>query len=207
MLLEKTELAREALRTRSPLLSVRERQLLVLVDGRRTVAELRALMGEAVERELDALHSRAFVQGVAQERAVHPAAAKPGGAGAFRGPVVAPGASAGPTPSTTPSMARTPRRSLAGSRLYLTDMLLMMRQPSASAWAAALQSNDDVAQLLDTMAGACQYLLGLQERAMGPAVVRQLLATLPEENAQDLEELLGEDLAAACAPSAALAVA
>ncbi|MGQ0709078.1 MAG: hypothetical protein ACT4NV_04950 [Rhodoferax sp.] len=83
MLLEKSELAREALRTRSPLLSVRERQILVLVDGRRTVAALQALLGAAVERELDGLRARALVQGVVQERGVH-AASRPGSGLSYR---------------------------------------------------------------------------------------------------------------------------
>lgn len=204
MLLEKTESARAAMQSRSPLLSVRERQILVMVNGKRTVAELKAMLGEGVEQELDSLRARALVQGPPKASAVVAPAA-------IAMPVQAPFApvDASPPPEqvavSAPPTRAVQRRSLASGRMYLTDMLLMMRRPHASAWASALQGCADTPQLVDTMAGACQFLLGLQERGMGPAVVAQLLATLPQEQATELEDLLGEAGAACTQPGALMA--
>ena len=155
---KKTELAVQALQQRESTLSVRQRQILIVIDGRRTTDEVVQLFGPEASRVLDTLRSGGWIAPANPAPVVAPPAEPPGRAG--HGPAA--------------------RKSLAAARLYLSDILLMTRRPAASAWASTLQSCRDEQALVQSMAQACIFLTELQGPGMVEKIIGQLQKFLPE---------------------------
>lgn len=177
MLLHRTDKARAELRANTRTLGLRERGLLFIADGSRSLDDVRALYGS----QGDTLVQGLIAQGFLALRSGQ-AAGVPSGA-----PVAAPVAA----PATAPAEAATGtfagRRSLASTRMYLFDLcerLFARRAPEeAERFRALLRDARDRTQMLeagDAMLAAIEQAAGA-ERA---ATIRARIALLlPAETA------------------------
>ncbi|WP_420993693.1 hypothetical protein ACKI2N_015295 [Cupriavidus sp. 30B13] len=116
-LLEKTEAGREVLGQRAGTLDRRSRALLIMVDGRTSMADM---VSRAGQLGLDASAVMQLIDGGLVKLAAGPAGAAQGA------PAAQPAAPAAPaaTPSPAPAPAEAGRkRSLAAARMYLMDVM------------------------------------------------------------------------------------
>lgn len=138
MLLQKTDKARLELSPGVRTLSLRERSLLLLADGK-PLSDLQAMYNGIGAQIVDNLMRQGYLTG--------PAALPD----AIAAPVVAP-ATPEPTP-TTPEQPSDALRSLAGTRMYLFDICERMfarRDPAlAQHFHGALRASRDRASMLD----------------------------------------------------------
>lgn len=165
---KKTELALQALQQRESTLSVRQRQILIVVDGRRTTDDVAQLFGPEASKVLDALRNGGWIAPISPAPVAPQTAAAPVGVPA----AVFSAQRAAEAPAA--------RKSLAAARMYLSDILLMTRRPAASAWASTLQACRDEQVLVQSMAQACIFLTELQGPGMAEKIIGQLQKFLPE---------------------------
>lgn len=148
----KTELARNALATRDPVLSLSERRLLILCDGKRTTEELSTLLGPETLAMLERLGERGFV-------ALPPAPP-----------------AAQPAPVTGPPSATRNRRSAAIAKLYMNDMLVLMRRDDARDMSARLQATSSEHEIRVAVDAA----LVLIATVSGPPYARKVASRVAE---------------------------
>ncbi len=186
MAMIKTDKARMALRDRASL-SVQERQILILSDGRRSRQEIASWLGDTAWTLMDALLAQGYLA-VQDERLrevraqpgrrAAPTAAVPGqGGGIPRAASRAWGQAAVSPLAVSPRPARradvseersTPpaekqaeaKRSLAACKMYALGILQMQRSGEAQTLVARLQRSSDEAALL---AGVSEMLLFLKQ--------------------------------------------
>lgn len=96
------------------------------------------------------------------------------------------GDSADPYATRAPSSVRT-KRSLAGSKMYLMDLLQMQRHPDASALAVSIHTSDDEAELVRAMMDAWRFIYARSGPNYAEQVADKLAQTLPERFLPDLE--------------------
>ena len=164
MALHKTDLARDTLaRNTGTTLSLRERRVLILADGRRTLADLRQLLvGEDVGPLVTTLLVRGFLR---DDAATVPAAA--------------------PTPATTPLPAAAPaparnRRSLAAAKMYVADQLQLQRDPAIAIHRDAVHAARDDEALLVAMAAATRAMATRTSASVGDRMRERVREALPE---------------------------
>lgn len=226
MLLHKTALAHSALHAGSRAgLSLAERRVLIVVDGKRTLDEVVALLGPDILPLLDRLRRDDYLQQAATRPAPAPSGSGVGGAlsGLLRATadvlqarseqvraghalpthasaarvVAAPEPSAQP-PHTPSARARGQRRSLVAAKMYMIDMLQLQRHPDAVECKARIQfaSGDDA--LLDAILEGLHALHRLTNASYGQRILARLGEALPEH----LLPALDEAVAALHAPPA-----
>lgn len=156
----KTELARTALAERDPALGPAERRLLILCDGKRPIDELTALLGPQTTERLQQLATAGFV---AMQR---PAAPEP------------------VLPATAP-LPR-PRRSPAVAKIYMLDMLTLMRSEAADAMAAEINAATAEAGVMHAIHGALHFIAGVSGPRYARKLALQLRDTVPEPWATDM---------------------
>ncbi len=183
----KTEKAHNALRDRPADVSVLERRILILSDGRRGDEEIAELLGAQAR---DAL-ARLLRDGYLSDRDAAPvmpaaASAAPPAAEEKRGP---PGAA--PTSS---------RRSIAAAKMYVIDMLQLQRGPEAAAIAAAVRACRDQDELAAHMLRALRFIHGAANPSLSRRVADRLAEIMPEQYLPELDvfrdALFGERSAA-----------
>ena len=164
MRLAKTDKARDALGAgRIGAIDLRDRQVLILADGKRTRAELIAMLGAERVPSIDRLVREGFLASADSAPMVVPLA-----------PVAAPA----PTPTSTPSAKR---RSLAGAKMYLIDMLQLQRTPTSAELRLAIQSTSDPVLLLDRLLEALDYLVTSTTPSYGERVSACFAEVVPED--------------------------
>lgn len=193
--LAKSSAGKLALQTRASELTARDRQILVLANGKSLRADLEAMLGGAAEKEIDRLAAMGYLvllstpasptgpdSSLQAPRSV-PASSrstphasdlpKP----ATQGPASAPA----PDPSQAVRLeASVPmRRSIAATKMYIIDMLQMMRRPEASALAAALHTSATEEELLTGALEAVTLMASLSGNSYALKVCTQLLAMVP----------------------------
>lgn len=223
MTLQKTAKAREAIDSRSPDLSARDRRVVILADGRRSRADLIGMLGADAQALLARLIDQGYLVETPDlaETDASPAPATPDDADRptigmppvlsrlVRGhrPTDPPSPTPTPSPPVEPAKAEaTPsrgRRSLAATKLYMVDMLQLMRHPDASARAVDLHTSREEHEVVDAIIAALNCVEGLAGREYVARMRRQLLATIPEAHLTRLEAALPDDPAAPPQPSAA----
>lgn len=167
----KTDLARTALQAHRAPLDMRQRRLLILCDGQRSIAELTGLLGQEAPAMVIQLVQAGYLS-------TGPAAAAPSP------PAVAEPARAAPA-QVTAAPAATPverRRSLVAARIYVLGILEMQRHPQAAALFRDLQqarAEDEVVQRLHS---AMRMLPGLTSDGYCQRVRQRLLEALPLEH-------------------------
>ena len=194
MILVKTEKARVALAERRAL-TPRERQLLLLADGRRSRHDLAQLLGAAS----DALLQRLLLDGYLVRAA--PAAASAHGwarAGEPQAQAATPPRASAPAhgPGPAPAMAATDapaqgaRRSLAGSKMYMVGLLQMLRDNEAAALAVGLHGAQDGGQLRHGLVGSLLFLHRRSGADYAARVTARLLEVLPHDALEPLCQAL-----------------
>ncbi|WP_049456240.1 hypothetical protein [Stenotrophomonas maltophilia] len=180
----KTDLARTALQAHRAPLDMRQRRLLILCDGQRTVAELTGLLGqEAPAMVIQLVQSGYLDTGPAAAPLPAPAV-----------PVARPAAPPAPTPITASAPAPAPtapverRRSLVAARIYVLGILEMQRHPQAAALFRDLQQARAEDEVLQRLQSAMQVLPGLTSDGYCQRVRQRLLEALPLEHCDAFAE-------------------
>ncbi|SNY65446.1 hypothetical protein [Stenotrophomonas sp. CC120223-11] len=172
----KTDLARTALQAHRAPLDMRQRRLLILCDGQRSIAELTGLLGpEAPAMVIQLVQAGYLSTGVP---APSPAAAV--------APMPTPPAGA-PAALAAPAVER--RRSLVAARIYVLGILEMQRHPQAAALFRDLQQARAEDEVLQRLQSAMQMLPGLTSDGYCQRVRQRLLEALPLEHCDAFAEV------------------
>ncbi|HEY1069971.1 hypothetical protein [Thermomonas sp.] len=210
MLLNKTPLARNALQAGSDAgLSLPERRILIVADGKRSLDALVSLLGSDILPVIDRLLRDGYLQ---RDDVPVEATARPGAgvAGAFTGllrattdvlqarseqiraatvkPATVPAGSTVPPAVPTvpvllppaPASARQ-RRSLVGAKMYLIDMLQLQRHPDAVEQKARIQFADGDDALLAALLDGLRVLQRLTPPSYAERIATRLGEVLPEQ--------------------------
>lgn len=210
MLLNKTPLARNALQAGSNAgLSLQERRILIVADGKRSLDALVSLLGPDILPVIDRLLRDGYLQ---RDDVPVEATARPGAgvAGAFTGllrattdvlqarseqiraatvrPAPVPAGSTVPPAVPTvpvllppaPASARQ-RRSLVGAKMYLIDMLQLQRHPDAVEQKARIQFADGDDALLAALLDGLRVLQRLTPPSYAERIATRLGEVLPEQ--------------------------
>lgn len=180
----KTEKAHSALRDRPADVSVLERRILILSDGRRGGAEITELLGVQAQQAL----ARLLREGYLADRDIATAAPAPSAAPEEKRELAA----AAPTSS---------RRSIAAAKMYIIDMLQLQRGPEAAAIASAIRSCRDPDELAAHMLRALRFIHSVANPSLSRRVADRLAEIMPEQYLAELDvfrdALFGDQTAAA----------
>ena len=171
----KTVLAHSALQSHRAPLDMRQRRVLIMADGERTLQELTLLLGPDTP-----VLVRQLCEG-----------------GYLSGPAVSPGTTralpaAAREPAATPvpaARASGPRRSLAAARLYVLGMLELQRNELAAQLHRQLQAAHDDAATLMALLEAVRQLPRMTTASYAQRVHQRLAEVLPEERLPALQAL------------------
>ncbi len=172
----KTDLARTALQAHRAPLDMRQRRLLILCDGQRTIADLTGLLGQ---------DAPAMVIQLVQAGYLSTGVPAPSPATAVA-PVPTPPAAA-PAALAAPAIER--RRSLVAARIYVLGILEMQRHPQAAALFRDLQQARAEDEVLQRLQSAMQMLPGLTSDGYCQRVRQRLLEALPLEHCDAFAEV------------------
>lgn len=156
----KTDLARTALAARDSTLGLAERRLLILCDGKRPLDELTALLGPDTPGMLERLQERGFL--------TRPPVAEP----APEPRPETPQEAIAPEPATT---ARN-RRSAAIAKIYVTDMLSLMRREDADAMSAHLHAATSEPEVMAAIDATLRFITEVS----GPRYARKIATRVAE---------------------------
>lgn len=160
----KTESGREALRTRDPALSARDRQILVLANGERAFQELAGMVGVGGAAAMERLVELGFLS------LGQPVATPPSNGASV--------AEAKPDPR--PEAASSERRSSAAAKMYLIDMLAMIRGPEANTLAALVHGSRSETELLDRLEPVLERIAQLTRPSYALRICQHLQTLLPQ---------------------------
>ncbi|KZE47594.1 hypothetical protein J3A72_000895 [Stenotrophomonas sp. PvP093] len=174
----KTELARTALQAHRAPLDMRQRRLLILCDGQRSIADLTGLLGQDAPAMVIQLEQAGYLST---------------GTGATAAPPP-PADAAAPAPATPAAAPAAPatgserRRSLVAARIYVLGILEMQRHPQAAALFRDLQQARAESEVLQVLHSAMQMLPGLTSEGYCQRVRQRLLEALPLEHCDAFTE-------------------
>lgn len=204
MQLHKTDLARAALAdTKSGALSLHQRRILILTDGKRSINDLMAMLGSDILGEVDALMRAGFLSaseasGVRPQLAAGLGQLLRGAATKVRNattpepssapreavaPIAAAPSPAPASPVLTPAPAPaaiTARRSLAASKMYVMDLLQMQRDLRIAECRTEIQCAQDEASTVVALLDGVRQLIPLVSTGMATRIVARLDDILPE---------------------------
>lgn len=197
MHLHKTEKAHSALRDRPADVSVLERRILILSDGRRGNAEIADLLGAQARDALARLLRDGYLADRDMALAVRPTSIAP----------IAP-ASIPTAPVTAAAdekrelhTAAQSRRSIASAKMYIVDMLQLQRGLDAAAIAAAIRGCRDQDELAAHMLRALRLIHSVANSSLSGRVADRLAEIMPEQYLPELDvfrdALFGDRIAAA----------
>lgn len=174
----KTELARTALQAHRAPLDMRQRRLLILCDGQRSIADLTGLLGQDAPAMVIQLVQAGYLST---------------GTGATAAPPP-PADAAAPAPTTPAAAPAAPatgserRRSLVAASIYVLGILEMQRHPQAAALFRDLQQARAESEVLQVLHSAMQMLPGLTSEGYCQRVRQRLLEALPLEHCDAFTE-------------------
>lgn len=172
----KTELARTALQAHRAPLDMRQRRLLILCDGQRSITDLTGLLGQDAPAMVIQLVQAGYLST---------------GTGAAA-PPPPPAATVEPQPATPAAAAATAverRRSLVSARIYVLGILEMQRHPQAAALFRDLQQARAESEVLQVLHSAMRVLPGLTSEGYCQRVRQRLLEALPLEHCDAFAEV------------------
>ena len=172
----KTELARTALQAHRAPLDMRQRRLLILCDGQRSITDLTGLLGQDAPAMVIQLVQAGYLST---------------GTGAAA-PPPPPAATVVPQPATPAAAAATAverRRSLVSARIYVLGILEMQRHPQAAALFRDLQQARAESEVLQVLHSAMRMLPGLTSEGYCQLVRQRLLEALPLEHCDAFAEV------------------
>jgi len=160
MALYRSDTAVQALKTRCKSLSVQDRQILILANGRHTLDGLLDMVGEGARPAILHLQQRGFLQSMDDQ--ANPAPAIP---------------TAPPAPPTPPAASH--KRSRAAAKMYMLDMLGMIRSAESASLRVQLQTAQDDAELALALRAALAYMRNQSSGAYAAKAAQQLQAIAP----------------------------
>lgn len=165
MLYDKTDKGREAVAAGPAAgLGLQDRRILILVDGKRSLAQLVSMLGNDIRPRVERLASDGYIATrTARARAPAPIAVPP------------------------PAPAAGARRSLAASKMYMLDMLQLQRTPEAAELRATIQCTSEPAALVDALFAALRTIVAASAPSYGERVAGRLAEILPVEALPRLE--------------------
>lgn len=175
----KTELARTALQAHRAPLDMRQRRLLILCDGQRSITDLTGLLGQDAPAMVIQLVQAGYLSTGT-------------GAAAPPPPPPPPAATVEPQPATPAAAAATAverRRSLVSARVYVLGILEMQRHPQAAALFRDLQQARAESEVLQVLHSAMRMLPGLTSEGYCQRVRQRLLEALPLEHCDAFAEV------------------
>ena len=188
MILVKTERGRALLSDRRAL-SPRERQLLVLVDGRRSAAELGRWLGFAVEPVLQQMVRDGYLERARGQWGAAPPDSEVEDAAPQRRPTVPAPVEAAPSRMETRAEQPTPkverqdaRRSLAASKMYVVSLMQMLRDPDAASLAVSLHVAQTAEELVRVLADSLAFVHGRSGAEYAARVATRLLEVVPRDH-------------------------
>lgn len=186
MLLHKTELARDTLSRTGAELGRRERQVLILSDGKRSLDAIVSMLGVESLGMIQSLIASGYLskdKSTASVIPAHPPQAAP--------PVAPPVAVQRPVQS---------RRSMAACKMYMIDMLQLQRTPEAASLAVALQTARDDDERALALVDALAWLRTATKASVCERVAERLKEIIPEAYFAGLEaawqQMVIDDLSA-----------
>lgn len=165
----KTELARTALQAHRAPLDMRQRRLLILCDGQRSITDLTVLLGQDAPAMVIQLVQAGYLST---------------GTGAAAPPPPPPA-----TPAAAAATAGERRRSLVAARIYVLGILEMQRHPQAAALFRDLQQARAESDVLQVLQSAMQMLPRLTSVGYCQRVRQRLLEALPLEHCDAFAEV------------------
>ena len=219
MLLHKTERARTALAdTRAGDLSLHHRRILILTDGKRSINDLMAMLGNGILGDIDALMRAGYLAtadaqatrasasaGLGQRLRDAAARLRPaGGDGIDDAPApIGMSPAASPDTGTTAAPASIPapaeralplasRRSLAASKMYVMDLLQMQRDLGIAECRTEIQCAQDEAATVVALLDGVRHLIPLVSTGMAARILARLDEVLPEPYLPALRALQSE---------------
>ena len=214
MLLNKTAKARDALREGAAAgLNLQARRILILVDGKRSLDQVMAMLGGDILPTIDGLIREGYlardrpttsaprdatlgdaVAGLVRATAdVVQARADRLRAGTLpRAAPVATTAPAPPAPTNTSPRPAGARRSLAACKMYLLDMLQLQRTPEAAELRTAIQCATDPGLLVDALLQALRLIVATSNASYGERVTHRLTEILPLDALPRMEAMRAE---------------
>lgn len=208
MLLTKTEKARIALASNAAgALSLAQRRILILTDGRRSIEQIMAMLGPQILGDLDLLlrdgylstDARAAVRDAGIGQRLRDAA------GRIAGATPAPAAAQARVPAHTPATdARMrvanasvgtragTRRSLAASKMYVLDLLQTQRDLRIAECRTDIQCAQDEAATVVALLDGVRQLIPLVSAGMSARILARLDDVLPEAYLPALRSLESE---------------
>lgn len=204
MLLNKTAKAREALQAGSEAgLVLADRRILILVDGRRSLDQLVAMLGPDILPAVDRLLRGGYlapgdtgvrgsglgnaVGGLVRATADVVRARADQIRSAALAPHSAPAAATEPAPAVTPARPPGARRSLAACKMYMLDMLQLQRTPEAAELRATIQCATDPGVLVEALLQALRLIVSVSTPSYGERVGQRLTEILPLDALPRLE--------------------
>ena len=188
MILVKTERGRALLSDRRAL-SPRERQLLVLADGRRSAAELGRWLGFAVEPVLHQMVRDGYLERARGQWGAAPPDSEASDAASQRPPTGP--ATVEAAPSRVETRAEQPaskadrtdaRRSLASSKMYVVSLMQMLRDPDAASLAVSLHVAQTAEELVRALADSLAFVHGRSGAEYAARVASRLLEVVPRDH-------------------------
>lgn len=177
----KTELARTALQAHRAPLDMRQRRLLILCDGQRSITDLTGLLGQDAPAMVIQLVQAGYLSTGTGAAAPPPPPPPP-----------PPAATVEPQPATPAAAAATAverRRSLVSARIYVLGILEMQRHPQAAALFRDLQQARAESEVLQVLHSAMRMLPGLTSEGYCQRVRQRLLEALPLEHCDAFAEV------------------
>jgi len=151
----KTALALAALKSHAAPLDMRQRRVLILADGQRSVDELAALGGS---------NAAAIVQVLLQQGYLDDGRAS----------------TAAPAAQTLPAVAPAdPRRALLNARMYLLDLLQLQRHPASRTLQQLLRDAREDADTLQAIAHALRAMPEMTSERYAKRIRERVLEVLP----------------------------
>ena len=171
MVLYRSAAAAQALHTRCKSLSVQDRQILILANGRHSIDSLLRMMGEAARPAIVQLQQRGFLHSMDAPAPVVQTAAMPTlGQG-----------------NTGHSSASSSKRSRAAAKMYMLDMLGMIRSSDSASLRVQLQTAQDDHDLALALRDALLFMRSQSSGAYADKAAQQLQAITPLEILQQLD--------------------
>ena len=184
MALSKTERARAALQAQAAAgLSLAERRVLILCDGRRTRDDVAALLGPDALSMIERLLADGYLSLEGSMQAPARLAVAAGQA------IPAPTPVAALATASTPAAPRAAsRRSLAASKMYMIDMLQLQRDPESVSLRAEIQTSPSEEELVYRMMKGLRHLQAVAAASYARRIGDRLAEILPEPHLPRLDQ-------------------
>ncbi len=174
----KTALAHAALQTHRAGLDMRQRRVLIMADGQRSLDELTQLLGSETTQHVTKLIGDGYLT-LDAEQTLHEVLVAPQAA-----PIAELSAQARDVP--TPASHR---RSFVAARLYLLGMLELQRDPAAQQLHQLLHRTTEEHATVEVMLEALAILPQLTSPGYAQRVLARLAEVLPEEHLSALARI------------------